>query len=402
MTQGSRTTRLIWIALVALLTLTLAACVRHRGKAAPTVRFATFNVSFYGDDADGLMRRLAGDDEKARKVAAVIQHLRPDVLLLNEFDYVADGSAADAFQQKFLALGQHGQPPIDYAYRYFAPVNTGVPSGLDLNGDGKLEGPDDAWGFGRYPGQYGMLVLSRFPIQAAHVRTFQKLLWKDLPGARRPMNPDGTPFHDEATWARARLSSKSHWDLPIDTPLGIVHFLVSHPTPPVFDGPENRNGLRNSDEIRLWREYLEAKDDGWLCDDAGRCGGLAPGELFVIAGDLNADAFDGDGDHDAIRQLLAHPRIDASFVPRAAGGAARAAQHGLPRKGDTQTHTGDFGSKAGTMRLDYLLPSRGLAVKDGGIFWPVSPQETVLWADASDHHPVWLDLARTSLRGDTP
>ena len=25
-----------------------------------------------------------------------------------------------------------------------------------------------------------------------------------------------------------------------------MHFLVSHPTPPVFDGPENRNGLRNA------------------------------------------------------------------------------------------------------------------------------------------------------------
>ena len=27
-----------------------------------------------------------------------------------------------------------------------------------------------------------------------------------------------------------------------------VHFLTSHPTPPVFDGPEDRNGTRNGDE----------------------------------------------------------------------------------------------------------------------------------------------------------
>jgi hypothetical protein len=193
-----------------------------------------------------------------------------------------------------------------------------------------------------------------------------------------------------------RLSSKSHWDLPIETPLGTVHFLVSHPTPPVFDGPENRNGLRNSDEIRFWREYLDAKDDAWLCDDAGRCGGLAADARFVIAGDQNADAFDGEGDHEAIIRLLAHPRVDSSFVPQADGGAARASKHGLARNGDTRTHTGDFGPKAGTMRLDYVLPSRGLAVKDGGIFWPVSPQQIVPWADASDHHLVWLDLARQS------
>ena len=395
-------TRLTWILLAALLALILVACATQPRKAAPSVRFATFNVSFYGDGADGLMTRLRNDDENARKVAAVIQHLRPDVLLLNEFDYVADGSAADAFQQRYLAVGQHGQQPIEYAYRYLAPVNTGVQSGMDLDRDGKAAGPDDAWGFGRYPGQYGMLVLSRFPIDTAKARTFRHLLWKNMPGAQRPVNPDGTPFHDDATWERLRLSSKSHWDVPIDTPLGTVHFLVSHPTPPVFDGPENRNGLRNSDEIRLWREYLDARDDGWLCDDAGRCGGLAAGEMFVIAGDQNADAFDGEGDHESIVKLMGHPRVDASFIPRAEGGAARAAEHGLPRTGDPRTHTGDFGPKAGTMRLDYVLPSRGLAVKDGGIFWPVSPQEIVPWANASDHHLVWLDLARASPTGETP
>src|SRR3546814_2632341 len=52
---------------------------------------------------------------------------------------------------------------------YLAPVNTGVPSGLDLDGSGTVggEGRDrgnDAWGYGLHPGQYGMLVLSRYPI----------------------------------------------------------------------------------------------------------------------------------------------------------------------------------------------------------------------------------------------
>ena len=393
-----RTMRVTTVLLTLLLVLLLAACARQlaRPAAAPTVRFATFNVSFYGEDAGALMRRFEAGDDNARKVAAVIQHLRPDVLLLNEFDYVEGGAAADKFQREFLAVAQHGQTPIEYPYRWLAPVNTGVPSGLDLNGDGRSDGPDDAWGFGRYPGQYGMLVLSKYPIDEAAVRTFQKLLWKDVPGAQRPVNPDGTPFWDDATWERLRLSSKSHWDVPIETPLGTVHFLVSHPTPPVFDGPENRNGRRNSDEIRLWREYLDSGDKPWLCDDQGRCGGLAPDALFVLAGDQNADVFDGDGDHDAMRRLLDHPRVDSSFVPRAEGGAARAAQHGLPRHGDTRAHTGDFGPKAGTMRLDYVLPSRGLVAKDGGIFWPVSPQDIVPWADASDHHLVWLDLARAS------
>jgi len=31
----------------------------------------------------------------------------------------------------------------------------------------------------------------------------------------------------------------------------VIHILASHPTPPVFDGVEDRNGRRNHDEIRL-------------------------------------------------------------------------------------------------------------------------------------------------------
>jgi endonuclease/exonuclease/phosphatase family metal-dependent hydrolase len=374
----------------------LAACAAapRRGAApGPAVRFATYNTSLYSDDAGGVIARLDAGDECARSVAAVIQQVRPDVLLLNEFDYDPAGRAADLFQQRYLGQSQHGLAPIEYPHRYFAPVNTGVPSGLDLDGDGRSEGGDDAWGFGRHPGQYGMLVLSRHPIDAAAVRTFQHLRWATLPGARRPLSPDGGGHWPDAVWEQLRLSSKSHWDVPIATPLGPVHFLVSHPTPPVFDGPENRNGLRNFDEIRLWAEYLTPGDKPWLCDDAGRCGGLARDARFVLAGDQNADPFDGDGVPGAIAQLLAHPRVDASVVPASDGAAARAAELGLARRGDTRRHTGDFGPQAGTLRLDYVLPSRGFALRDSGVFWPIAPPEHVSWAKASDHHLVWLDLA---------
>ena len=356
------------------------------------VRFATYNVSVYSDEDGGVIRRLEGDDAAARNVAAVIQHLRPDVLLLNEFDFDAEGRAADLFEQRYLAQPQSGNEAIVYPHRYFAPVNTGVPSGLDLDNDGRTDTGNDAWGYGRHPGQYGMLVLSRYPIDAANARTFQHLRWAAMPGARRPTNPDGTPFHADEVWTQLRLSSKSHWDLPIATPLGTVHFLVSHPTPPVFDGREDRNGQRNFDENRLWAEYLSPGEKPWLCDDEGRCGGLAPDARFVIAGDLNADPQDGDGVQGSARQLLDHVRVASAFVPQSDGGASRATSHGLPRSGDTRSHTGDFGPRSGTLRLDYVLPSRGLAVRDGGVFWPISPPEHVTWIAASDHHLVWLDL----------
>jgi endonuclease/exonuclease/phosphatase family metal-dependent hydrolase len=365
----------------------------------PNLRVATYNTSLYDDAEGGLITRLETGDAGAVKVAAVLQRVRPDVVLLNEFDYDPAHRAADLFQQRYLDVAQPGGgDALRYPYRYLAPVNTGLPSGLDISGDGRVgvEGRargDDAWGYGLHPGQYGMLVLSRYPIDTAAVRTFALLKWSALPGAARPVDPaTDKPFHPEAIWRQLRLSSKSHWDVPIRTPLGVVHLLAAHPTPPVFDGPEDRNGARNFDEVGLWARYLSNDPAPWLCDDQGRCGGLAPDAHFVIAGDLNADPVDGAGRPGAIAQLLAHPRIDASFVPRSAGAPERAAQHALPRQGDVATHTGDFGAAAGTLRLDYLLPSRTLRVADGAVFWPAADTPDAAITDASDHRLVWLDL----------
>ena len=46
--------------------------------------------------------------------------------------------------------------------------------------------PDDAFGFGFFPGQFGMAVFSKYPIDVASVRTFQLFLWKDMPGNLHP------------------------------------------------------------------------------------------------------------------------------------------------------------------------------------------------------------------------
>ncbi|KGM57160.1 endonuclease [Lysobacter arseniciresistens ZS79] len=365
----------------------------------PPLRVATYNTSLYDEAAGGLVARLRAGDADARNIAAVLQRVRPDIVLLNEFDYDADGTAADLFQRDYLGVAQPGGgDPLRYPYRYLAPVNTGVPSGLDLDGNGTVGGEqrsrgNDAWGYGLHPGQYGMLVLSRFPIDAEQVRTFQQLRWSAMPGARQPRDPaTGQPWYPPAVWQQLRLSSKSHWDVPVQTPMGTVHLLAAHPTPPVFDGPENRNGLRNHDEIRLWAEYITPRPAPWLCDDRGRCGGLPADARFVIAGDYNADPHDGDGEPGAIAQLLDHPRVDAGFVPRSAGAVERARQRGIDRKGDTAAHTGDFGPRSGTLRLDYVLPSDNLRVLDGGVFWPAAGTPGAAIIESSDHHLVWLDL----------
>ncbi|MEQ1514487.1 MAG: endonuclease/exonuclease/phosphatase family protein [Lysobacteraceae bacterium] len=368
------------------------------------LRFATYNTSLYDETDGGLIRRLEAGDPAARNIAAVLQRVRPDVVLLNEFDYDAAGRAADLFQHDYLevAQGTAGQP-LRYPYRYLAPVNTGVPSGLDLDGNGIVGGDgrdrgNDAWGYGLHPGQYGMLVLSRYPIDSAQVRSFRLLKWSAMPDASSPIDPRARRYYyPEAIWHQLRLSSKSHWDVPVRTPQGVLHFLVSHPTPPVFDGPEDRNGARNADELRLWREYLdnESADASWLCDDGGQCGGLPAGERFVIAGDLNNDPIDGDGRHDAIRALIEHARVLRYPAPRSVGAEVAAREAGganATQLGDPAEDTGDFGPKTGNLRLDHLLPSTGLRVIGSGVFWPAPTSADAAIAGASDHHAVWIDL----------
>jgi hypothetical protein len=375
--------------------------IKNESSAVRTIRFATFNTSLYSDEEGGLIKRLQNGDAPAKKIAAVIQHQRPDVLLLNEFDFDAEGIAANIFQKDFLAVPQGNQTPISYPYYYIAPVNTGVQSGMDLDNNGKIGGDgrdrgNDAFGYGLHPGQYGMLVLSQFPIDTAKLRTFQNLLWKDLPGATIPKNPaTAEAWYKPEVWARLRLSSKSHWDIPIETPNAVVHFLVSHPTPPVFDGAEDRNGARNHDEIKLWSEYLSNKNTQWLCDDKNQCGGLVADARFVIAGDLNADPMDGDGMPGTIQQLLAHPRVSAFRAPRSEGAAISAqtvGQANLKHKGNAAEDTGDFGPKVGNMRLDYVLPSANIKVKSNGVFWLTPDDAGYQWMAASDHHLVWGDV----------
>ncbi|WP_433852055.1 endonuclease/exonuclease/phosphatase family protein [Stenotrophomonas nitritireducens] len=390
------------------LTMLCAACT-STAPAAPDapaataqLRLATYNTSLYSDEAGGLIAELEGDSAHARKIAAVLQQVRPDLVLLNEFDFDDAHRAADLFQQRYLETPQAGGgEALRYPYRYLAPVNTGVPSGLDLDNNGSVGGKgrergNDAWGYGLHPGQYGMLVLSRYPIDTAAVRSFQLLKWSALPGALRPVDPEtGKPFWNDAVWSQLRLSSKSHWDVPVHTPLGTVHVLASHPTPPVFDGREKRNAARNHDELRLWKEYLDGGDTPWLCDDQGRCGGLAADARFVIVGDLNNDPVDGDGRHDAILELLEHPRVLRYPTPTSVGGEQTSlayAEKGIARRGAPQHATGDFGPRSGTMRLDYVLPSTGFSYIGSGVFWPADGSAEAAIADGSDHHLVWVDV----------
>ena len=406
-----RSTALV-LAVIALAGLLLAAAtIPPAAQAAPpgpqSVRFATFNASLNRFNLGDLQADLSTTtNAQAATVAEIIQRANPDVLLINEFDY--DPAAAELFRDNYLEVPHNGAPAVDYPYLFIAESNTGVPSGCavcDFNNDGVVGGPDDAFGFGFFPGQFGMLVLSKYPIDGDAIRTFQHFLWADMPGALLPDDP-ATPA--PADWYSPeelevfRLSSKSHWDVPIDIGGTTVHFLVSHPTPPVFDGPEDRNGTRNFDEIRFWADYVTPGAGGYIYDDLGGTGGLRPGARFVIAGDQNSDPLDGDSIPGAIQQLLDNPRVNTQVTPESQGAVEASALQGganLAHLSDPRFDTADFSDTApGNLRADYVLPSRNLRILDAAVFWPtlddpLSALTGTFPFPSSDHRLVWVDVS---------
>ncbi len=371
-----------------------------------TVRFATFNASLNRNFQGQLVSDLSTpNNAQAATVAEIIQRIRPDVLLINEFDFVADGVAAELFQDNYLSVPHNGAAAIDYPYYFVAPSNTGIPSGFDLNNNGVVGGPDDAFGFGFFPGQFGMAVYSMYPIDFDAIRTFQHFLWKDMPGAMLPDDPaTAAPadWYSPAELNVFRLSSKSHWDVPIEVGGQTVHFLVSHPTPPVFDGPEDRNGTRNFDEIRFWADYITpGPTSSYIYDDEGGTGGLKPGQRFVIAGDQNSDPLDGDSIPGSIQQLIEHPLVNTKVTPQSAGAVEAAALQGganANHESDPRFDTADFANSApGNLRADYVLPRKNLQITGSGVFWPTQSDPLfyltgVFPFPSSDHRSVWVDV----------
>lgn len=338
-----------------------------------------------------------GENEQLRAAATIINKINPDILVINEIDH--DYTAADS--AIFTINGERFQAAYlkndEYKYIFAAACNTGLLSGFDLNNDGLTattenlgtrEHGDDCYGWGTYPGQYSMAVLSKYPILTAQVRTFQKFLWQDLPGHHMP--PD---FYSGDEKERLRLSSKSHWDVPVLVDNDTLHLLLSHPTPPVFDGPEDRNGRRNFDEIKFWKHYLD--NSRALHDDNGIVGGLLPRANFAIIGDLNAApnnevVYDGVS---AIAQLFRHHRVQESGSFMTSDGARQGIKSGAPDYFEQATTEFRKGMKR---RIDYILPSRSIQIKSGGVYWPAQKKSAAMHKvamQASDHRMIWLDIS---------
>lgn len=342
----------------------MVAGLPQTSHAAESLRLATWSPELTRKGPGVLLRDILARDKQVMATVAVLKAAEADVVLLTGFDHDPSGAALQAYRDLLRAEG------LAYPHSTAARPNSGMRSGLDLDGDGRLGEGEDAQGYGRFPGAGGMALLSRVPL--GEVRDLGGVLWRDLPG--------GTPVLPSAEAAKVqRLSSVAHWDVPLMLETGPLHLLTLAASTPVFDGPEDRNGKRGQDELRLWQAYL-----------GGAMGGPPAGPAVVI-GRLNVDPLDGEGRREVLRELLRATLVDPH--PTGPGGLAEAdATHKGPPAEDTADWDGP-----GNLRVDYILPEARLTVQSAGVLWPVEGKllgglELATARRASRHRLVWVDL----------
>ncbi|WP_168771049.1 endonuclease/exonuclease/phosphatase family protein [Palleronia sediminis] len=316
---------------------------------ADTVRIASFHTELSARGPGLALRDVTEDAPEARQVLGMIARARPDIVMLQGIDYDAGGALLRAMQDRLEAAGH----PMPHAFA--AAPNSGLPSGIDLDGDGRLGQPRDAQGYGRFFGAGGLAILSRHPVERDGVRDLSTLLWSDLPGSLAPE----TDLSPEAR-AIQRLSSTAHWVVPVrvgDTRLNIVTWAA---TPPLF---QPSNAARNHDETAVILRLLD-----------GELPVPAPDPPFAIAGLANADPDRGAGRPDALRALLGDPRV-TDPLPQ--------------REGDRATAS--FGDTA--LRLSYVLPSRDLGVVASGLLDPADIAAIDGIERGTRHRLVWVEVA---------
>lgn len=271
-------------------------------------------------------------------MAAVVQDADPDILVLTKIDFDASGLAARAFAEMIA--------PDAYPFVTALRSNEGVPSGFDMDGDTRGNEPEDAQGYGRFPGQGGLAVLSRYPIRMDAAVSYNNILWGALPGTHMLPSDVGRNVQ--------KLSSGGHWSVPVHVgqadgvPI-TLSLLIGHSGPPVFDGPEDRNGRRNLDELRLWSQIIAGQH------------GPAPETHSVFMANTNLDPDAGEGYRNAMRDFVAAGVFQDPFP-------------GLPTA---------YWDGLDPMRVSYLLPSTGLEIVHAKR-WPRP--------DGVTHHLLTLDI----------
>ena len=352
-----------------------------------TVRFATFNASLNrarrGPAASPTCRRPT--TPRPATVAEIIQRVRPDVLLINEFDFDADGTALRLFQQQ-LPVRRRTTAPRRSAtrYRFIAPSNTGIPSGFDLNNYGtSIGGPGRRLRLRRLPGpvRHGRLLAATRstpttsgPSSTSSGRTCRA---RCCPTTRPPRRrPTGTP---PRSWPSSRCRPRATGTCRSRSAARPSTSWSATPPRRCSTVPRTATARRNHDEIRLWADYVTPGAERLHLRrrrQARRA--RARGAAFVIAGRPEL--------RPARRRQ--HPRLDPAAAGQPAGQhhrhpdqrRGRSEQAEAAGRGRTSPTESDPRVRhrrlrrqlpgPGNLRADYVLPSSDLRIRNSGIFWP--------------------------------
>ncbi|KIT15295.1 endonuclease/exonuclease/phosphatase family protein [Jannaschia aquimarina] len=310
-----------------------------------TIRIATFESGLGRKGPGIMMRDVTREEDQAAAALDVIANVDADVILLGDIDWDIEGRGLGAIQDALAARG------ANYPYSVARKPNSGIPSGYDLDGNGRSHEARDALGYGRFTGDSGLALLSRIPL--GPVSDHGAVPW-DAPAGLVPER------------VTLPVATTAQWVVPL-AETGITLVTLAAGTP-VFDGPEDRNGHRNAAELALSTRLAEASP------------------LPILLGRANLDPVDGDGQLEAIRALLSHP---GWFDPEPRGHGGGGAGH----LGDPALDTAAWDGP-GPLRVDYILPARGLVVMDAGVLWPPAEDpllKTVEQAGAG--RAVWVDIA---------
>jgi hypothetical protein len=346
-----------------------AANVAADTAADTNLRIAFWRVDFGARGPGDALAQISAERPHTTAMAQVIARLKPDILVLSGVDYDMGNATLGSMRALIGAQGHELR-------HIFAPVpNAGVPSGMDLNGDGIIHGPDDAYGYGEFAGARALAVLSRYPFDLDTLRDFTRFPWRDLPNAKLYTGATAKAL------AQHRLPSKAQVELPVAiSDQTVLRLLIYHAGPPVFGFHPDRNQNRNHDETALWVQLLD-----------GQLPYPPPKRPFVLIGGSNLDPFDGDGIHTAMRDLLDHTALQDP-QPSSLGGAA---QRDPAHLGPPQLDTVNWDEPQGNLRVSYVLPSVDVVVTGAGVWWPLPSDDDaqLLSQTQTRHKPVWVDLS---------
>ena len=261
------------------------ACVPAQGG---TLRVLLWHTGLGRDGPGLLLHDIRRDQDDIAAAARFLAGIDADVLVLLDIDHDLDGVAVAALATR---LGRA---------HWLAPMpNSGLQAGLDLDRDTRLNEPEDALGFGRFPGAGGIAVLSRWPV--AMLADHTALLWADAAPDRWPRSAEGGAYFTPGESLILPLWGVGAFDAAVAVPdAPPLTLRVWHGDPPAFDGPERRNRLRNAAQVEWLAAGISAVQDD------------AP---LVLLGNTNLDPTRGAGEGAVMQALLSHPGLqDAAPV----------------------------------------------------------------------------------------